>query len=202
MPDLRPGGSLSGGLYASSNPYPLARNNRREAGGDPNAPLGVLPAPRVLIWSGHLRNAGADTFAVVSSRRVIGPAYIDTWDVMANLGQGSTRSPKILLGHATSAVADANDVTAAVFAGVTQFFEQDFQDDGGFAAAGPDGVYQSIGGINPPRQIKIGRAVQAPEFFLVAAVRCDAGAGGFTLDFTLRVLENVDPEILADLVTS
>jgi len=49
--------------------------------------------------------------------------------------------------------------------------------------------------------VKLGRAVQAPEFFLIAALKDDAGAGGFTLDFTLRVLENLDPELLADIVT-
>ena len=201
MADLRPGGTLSGGLYARLNPYPAPRTNRRDAIPTNSSLPSAISAPRVFNWAGHLRNAGADLCAIVSSRRIIGPAYIDTWDVMANLGQGSTRSPKIMLGYSLSVIADQTDAALTALAAVTMFFEQDYVDDGGFAADGPAGLYQSIGGTNPPRQVKLGRAVQAPEFFLIAALKDDAGAGGFTLDFTLRVLENLDPELLADIVT-
>ena len=201
MADLRSGGTLSGGFYATVNPYPAPRTNRRDAIPTNSSMPATYTAPRVFNWSGHIRNAGADLCGIISSRRIVGPAYIDTWDVMANLGQGSTRSPKIMLGTALAAIADQNDAALTVLTNVSMFFEQDYVDDGGFAADGPAGLYQSIGGTNPPRQVKLGRAVTIPEFFLIAAVKDDAGVGGFTLDFTLRVLENLDPELLADLVT-
>lgn len=200
MPDFRPNtGGPAGGLYALLDPYPRARGDR--GSGIPTTTGRVVDTgPRVFLWSGHVRNGGTNVNGLARSRRVIGPAYIDTIDFLAALGAGSGNSPKVILGYSASEITEGNDRTDAQLAGIIPLVEQDFVDDGGFTAAGLDGIYQGSTTQALDRSFRLGRVIQAPEFFLYAAVRNDGGAGAFILDFLWRVLENVDPDLLGDLV--
>lgn len=200
MADFRGGGTLSGGLYAAINPYPLARTERNALIPTNSSVPAPANVPRTFNWSGHVRNAGANLHAVISSRRLVGPAFIDEIEILGSLGAGSGNSPKAIFGYSLSQIADANDVADAALAQVIPFFEQSFRDDGGFTAAGLAGIYQTVTTTTPPRNIRLKRVISASEFFLVAAVRDDGAAGAFIVDFTLRVLENVDPDLLGELV--
>lgn len=183
------------------DPYPQPRGDRRAAGGPVDAGGAIVPVPRSFVWSGHVRNAGADLVGTVVSRRITGPAFLDECNWLPQLGAGATRSPKFFLGYTVSPFTAGNDQAVATLANVTMLVEQSFTDDGGFATSTPDGLYHTNVTV-VTRNVRLGRAIQAPEFFLVGGVRDDAGAGAFIVDFTLRVLENVDPDLLADLVAS
>jgi len=188
-------------LYANVNPYPAPRASRGSGIPQGGGPPSSVPVPESFTWAGHVRNAGADTLAVVTSKRIRGPAFLDVLEWIPQLGAGTTRSPKFIFGWSLSDVAEGNDLTDAALAQVSPLVEQDFRDDGGFSAAGLAGLYHTNAAATT-RHTQLRRAIQAPEFFLVAAVRTDAAAGAFIVDFTLRVLENVAPDLLAELVTS
>lgn len=199
-PDFRPGGTLSGGLYAGENPYPLPRGDRRTSAIPGGAGAAAVVAPRVFNWFFHLREFGAGR-AVALSRRLAGPAFVDELALEWNV---STAGAVTLLqiGWSVSPQTEGSGLPVADLPSVTWFYEKDYQDDGGFADVAQDGQAFGWGGATVHSvAMRIGRPVQAPEFFLVASLRVN---GGTTTIYngSMRVVENLDPESLADLVLS
>jgi len=188
------------GVWDEADPYPRPRLDRGKGIPVSSGSAPAVQAPRTFNWAFHIREAGADVRGTVCSRRVAGPAYIDELSIEAAVGSGATRLPVFQLGYSPVAIVEGTGLSGNDIPGVTWLTEHDYSDDGGFADPGMDGFYPgnaNASGLGYP--IKFGKAIQLAEFFLVASLRT-TGASGLIVNGVLRVLENVDAELLADLV--
>lgn len=199
--DFRPGGDSSGGLYARVNPYPLPRGDRRQPIPTNSDRPVTVTAPTVYLWAFHVREAGITFRASVTSRRVRGPALIDTLSVDMLL-TAATGAVSLQIGYSVSQLAEASNVSGIRPTGVTWLYEKSWQDDGGFsdvAVEGPTFGYGEAATVS--HDVKIGYPIQLPEFFVIININ-SPNVNAQIANGSLRILENVDPDLLADLVAS
>jgi len=188
---------MSPHLWATTPPYPAARP-RRDAGpaaAGGQGPL-TLPPPRITLWPFFIQeNAGRGT---VVSPQMRGPAIVDRMFLHRELNASANLLQASLLYSEDGAGQGSNQSQTTLPSGTQIWSLRSVTADAAVTSGPDDGLFMAgIANIPQTTDIRVGAHIPLADFFLKFTFKQPAVVG---VNFYghVRVLEQVDPELLLD----
>lgn len=198
--DFRPGGDPSGGVYAGLNPYPRPRKDRGRGIPTTSGQDVSAGAPNVRLWNFFIEATGTNQRSQAASPRFTGPVFIDRLWFQAFAEGRAADMPYIYINSAANAYANIAAQAVGAAAVGTPIFEYSrgggsdttAKVDTGIALAP---VLLQVNGA----EWKLGKYLPEADIFLAVGL-VSRVAVGWPITGCLRILENVDPSTIGDLL--